>query len=218
MTEPILLSRLHFPVDNLGYGSRAGIWFQGCTIYCRGCISRDTWTFDPATRTDVEAVLAWLRRLDGQVDGVTISGGEPTDQPEALLGLLAGIAEWRGDSEIDVLMYSGRSADTLRHGLPWLWESVDILISEPYEASRAAGCALRGSDNQRVNLLTELARRRYPAESLESTYAPQRTKIGVHVDLESIWLVGLPHHGDLPKLRDHLTERGVELGRTSWLT
>lgn len=39
----MILSRLHFPVTTLGPGRRIGVWFQGCSIRCAGCISRDTW-------------------------------------------------------------------------------------------------------------------------------------------------------------------------------
>ncbi|MCT5046402.1 radical SAM protein, partial [Pseudomonas aeruginosa] len=27
----------------MGTGRRLGIWFQGCSIRCPGCISADTW-------------------------------------------------------------------------------------------------------------------------------------------------------------------------------
>lgn len=39
----LALSRMHFPVTTLGPGDRIGIWFQGCSIRCTGCISKDTW-------------------------------------------------------------------------------------------------------------------------------------------------------------------------------
>ena len=57
---PISLSRLHFPVTTLGPGRRIGIWFQGCSIRCPGCISADTWAFRTAAAmvTDVLALAA----------------------------------------------------------------------------------------------------------------------------------------------------------------
>ena len=209
----MLLSRLHHPVTNLGYGTRAGIWFQGCTVHCRGCVSRDTWAFDEAMRCDVDAVVEWLDGL--AVDGVTISGGEPTDQPEALRALLDRLAE-RDDT--DVLLYSGRSVDYLAARLPWLWDRVDMLISEPFERGSAANCALRGSANQRVHRLTPLAERRYPPESFEEGYAAQRQRISIHADGRSIWMVGIPKVGDLDRMRAALEARGVTTGRTSWLS
>lgn len=39
----LYLSRIHFPVTTLGPGNRIGIWFQGCSIQCQGCVSVDTW-------------------------------------------------------------------------------------------------------------------------------------------------------------------------------
>lgn len=212
----MLLSRVHYPVHNLGYGVRAGIWFQGCTVYCRGCVSRDTWSFDASRQCPVDAVLDWIGDINGPVDGITISGGEPTDQPQALRALLDGVATRRTDT--DVLMYSGRTTQVLRAELPWLWDAVDVLISEPYDTDSAGPAALRGSANQQVHRISELARRRYPDEDFELVYGPQRQQLSVCVDDTAVWLVGIPQPGDLAQLRTALEMRGVAVGRTSWLS
>ncbi|CAM2809611.1 radical SAM protein [Mycobacterium intermedium] len=212
----MLLSRLHHPVRNLGFGVRAGIWFQGCTLYCRGCVSRDTWAFDGSRRCDVEAVLAWLDGL-GALDGITISGGEPTDQPAALRTLLEALKD--RDDDTDVLMFSGRTYERLRVDVPWLWDGlVDLLISDPFEQDRVDDVALRGSTNQRVHRLTDLGQRRYPEEDFEQRYSAQRQQISVNVDEQSVWMVGIPKPGDLARVRDSLEARGVSVGRTSWLS
>ena len=211
----MLLSRLHHPVRNLGYGVRAGIWFQGCTVYCRGCISRDTWAFDESQRCDIAAVTDWLDSLDDPVDGITISGGEPTDQPEALRALLDALAPRRDTA--DILLYSGRTTESLEEQFPWLWERVDLLITDPYDGTRAGAHALRGSGNQRVHRLSRLAQERYPLDAFEATYCPQREQLSVHVDDRAVWLVGIPKPGDLTRLTQSLTERGIAVGRTTWL-
>ncbi|KAF0845281.1 4Fe-4S cluster-binding domain-containing protein [Nocardia caishijiensis] len=214
----LLLSRLHHPVRNLGFGVRAGIWFQGCTVYCRGCIARDTWPFDPDRTYAIAGVLDWLTALPAeQVDGVTISGGEPTDQPAALAALLAGIHAWRGERDIDVLLYSGRDTAFLAEEFGWLAATVDVLVSEPYLLDRADGCALRGSRNQIVQTFSELGARRYPLASLEDDYGPQRNHVSVAVDNGSIWTVGIPLPGDMAAFRTRMTELGIETKRTSWL-
>ena len=91
------LSKLHFPITALGPGRRIGLWLQGCSIRCSGCMSRDTWEFsDESHRVEVllERVTPWL----AEADGITISGGEPFDQPEGLLSFLVGLRErFRGD-------------------------------------------------------------------------------------------------------------------------
>lgn len=212
----MLLSRLHYPVRNLGYGVRAGIWFQGCTVYCQGCISRDTWPFDEAHRSEIASVLDWIDRIDGPIDGITISGGEPTDQPDALRALLDGLSPLRG--ETDIALYSGRSSEHLQRDLPWLWDSVDLLISDPYEAAGASACALRGSENQRVHRLSPLAEQRYPTETFDEVYGSQRQQVSIHVDDHSVWMVGIPQPGDLERMKHALSKRGITVRRTSWLT
>lgn len=212
----LLLSRLHFPVRNLGYGTRAGIWFQGCTIHCAGCISVDTWSFREEQRRSIEDVVAWLDALDPPIDGITISGGEPTDQPDALEALLGALAA--RSASTDVLMYSGRSTEVLQRDFPWLWTRVDVVISEPFDATQMADCALRGSANQRVHLLTDLARRRYPEERIEETYSAQRQQMSINVDGRTIWMVGIPKAGDLAKVERSLARRGITAKRTTWLS
>ncbi|MEV4154906.1 4Fe-4S cluster-binding domain-containing protein [Nocardia salmonicida] len=217
MTETMLLSRLHHPVRNLGFGVRAGIWFQGCTVYCRGCIARDTWHFDADRACAISEVLDWLAALPtDQLDGITVSGGEPTDQPEALAALLTGIHGWRGGRDIDVLLYSGRDTAQLDHEFGWLARYVDVLVSEPFLLDRADECALRGSRNQIVRTFSELGARRYPLASLESDYGPQRNHLSVAVDRGAIWTVGIPLPGDLAALRTRIAEQGIETKRTSW--
>lgn len=213
----MLLSRLHYPVRNLGFGVRVGIWLQGCTVHCRGCVSRDTWVFDESYRCEVDAVIAWLNGIRGPVDGITISGGEPTDQPEALRALLDALSAWRTEGA-DILVYSGKPSTRLEREHPWLWDRVDLLISEPFAPEQSGDCALRGSSNQRVHRCSPLAEQRYPNGSFEDTYGPQRQQISIHVDNTSVWMVGIPKAGDLARMREGLAGRGVAAGRTSWLS
>ncbi|MDA8182863.1 MAG: 4Fe-4S cluster-binding domain-containing protein, partial [Actinomycetota bacterium] len=62
-----------------GPGSRAVIWLQGCDLRCAGCCNPDFLEIRPARTVRVEVVLEWLLGLEG-VEGVTLSGGEPTLQ------------------------------------------------------------------------------------------------------------------------------------------
>src|SRR6185295_15428379 len=76
----IAVSRIHFPITALGPGSRIGIWLQGCSIRCEGCISMDTW--NPGIGiTTLSEVARHLAPMWSQATGITISGGEPFDQP-----------------------------------------------------------------------------------------------------------------------------------------
>lgn len=209
------LSRLHYPVTTLGPGRRAGIWFQGCTIRCPGCMSVDTWPRRPDRSVPVESVLEWLTGLTAQgVDGVTISGGEPTEQPEALVELIAGIDRWRTgqarEPAPDILVYSGRAPEWMAHPDAAMLHGADAVVMGPYLAEMAGSAPLRGSDNQVIVPLTELGRQRYAPDRL-----PPRGRLqGVAGD--GLWLVGIPLPGQLQEIESRLNERGLHLARRSW--
>jgi anaerobic ribonucleoside-triphosphate reductase activating protein len=206
MTSPIALSRVHFPVHTLGPGSRVGIWFQGCSIRCNGCISLDTWAPKPACST----VQDLLRDIDSwleQADGVTISGGEPFDQAGALEELLHGL---RRRPERDILVYSGYALESLN--LSRLAGLIDTLIADPFRADHPQTLALRGSDNQRMVCLTALGRARMSNFDRPASEG-ERTLDLMFADGE-IFMAGIPARGDLAKLRLLLESQGHELNTT----
>src|SRR4051812_5021993 len=104
------LNKAHWPVTVLGPGRRIGLWVQGCSIHCAGCVSQDTWPRDKRKAIAVRDLLTWCRTTTkGELDGVTISGGEPFEQPHALIALLTGLVAWRKELHLDfdILCYSG---------------------------------------------------------------------------------------------------------------
>ncbi|HOD39850.1 MAG TPA: 4Fe-4S cluster-binding domain-containing protein, partial [Candidatus Wallbacteria bacterium] len=85
----IYINKIHYPVNNLGAGTRLGIWFQGCPIRCPGCVNPDTWEAAEEYRLDYTEFINTLVNFENlqAADGVTITGGEPFAQPEALFEL-----------------------------------------------------------------------------------------------------------------------------------
>jgi anaerobic ribonucleoside-triphosphate reductase activating protein len=69
----LFLSRVHYPITTLGHGRRVGIWFQGCSRHCPGCVSADTWT-PGLGETTVEELLVAMKPWLVEADGVTITG------------------------------------------------------------------------------------------------------------------------------------------------
>lgn len=205
------ISRVHHPVTALGAGVRVGLWTQGCAIACRGCVSRDTW--DPAGGVDipVDRLLDRLGHVPGRVDGLTITGGEPSDQPTELTRLLIGARDVAGDrGEVwDILLYSGREGRALRRQLPHIESLVDALVEGPYRAELGGDDALRGSSNQRLVLTTPLAHERYR----DVASWPRRLDVAVTDD--TLYLVGIPRPRDLDRLNDALAG-SVRFGTTSW--
>jgi anaerobic ribonucleoside-triphosphate reductase activating protein len=211
------LNKAHYPVTALGPGRRIGIWTQGCSIRCPGCVSLDTWKPDRSKAIGIEDLLAWCKRVSaGRPDGVTISGGEPFDQPQALGALLDALAGWRRacDHAFDILCYSGYRVEKLRKAHPRLLGRIDALMCDPYVESLATERPWRGSDNQRLVPLTALGHSRYDAYVDAAGDAPKRFQ--VVADGARLWFVGIPHRGDLDRIEQACAERGVSLAATSW--
>uniref|UniRef100_A0AAU2VEA6 Radical SAM protein n=1 Tax=Streptomyces sp. NBC_00003 TaxID=2903608 RepID=A0AAU2VEA6_9ACTN len=213
----IAINRLHYPVTVLGHGVRAGVWVQGCTLACPGCMSRDTWEPRPGTEVDVETVIAWTRRLPGPLDGITVSGGEPFQQPGPLAELLYGLRQLPTEDRgaCDLLVFSGyawpRLRDEVKHQ-PAL-ALCDAVVAGPYMARRNTGSPLRGSDNQEVVPLTPLGRERYGAEAL-AQYGERRLQVTTNGG--DVRVVGIPHRADLARWQAASEARGVTWEGTTW--
>jgi len=163
-----------------GPGVRFVVWFQGCSLGCPGCFNPGTHAAG-GTATDVVALLATIAATAG-IEGVTLSGGEPFEQPEAALALLRGARELG----LSTLAFSGFAIDELR-ARPLgeeLLAALDVLIDGRYVAGERLGTGLRGSANQRIHLLGP----RYTRADVEATpvaevrIAPDGTVVLTGVD------------------------------------
>jgi anaerobic ribonucleoside-triphosphate reductase activating protein len=100
----------------------------------------------------VQRITAHAER--GDIEGVTLSGGEPLQQADAVLSLLQRLRE---RTTLSLVLFSGYTLQEIRD-LPKgtnILGLVDVLIDGRYEARERLGTGLRGSHNQRVHLLTE---------------------------------------------------------------
>lgn len=135
-----------------GPGLRAVVWFQGCTLGCAGC-------FNPATHdphggylADTKTLAARILAATGQIEGVSISGGEPFQQADALLDLV----ERTAASGLSRLLFTGYTLrEVQRRTLgPQILAHLDVLIAGCYIASERLATGLLGSANQQIHLLT----------------------------------------------------------------
>ena len=168
LARPILecpISVLHGPQQRLV------LWVQGCSVKCTdNCIN-------PAALTDVtryqitvtEAIKQVKQRLSGRrdVEGVTILGGEPSDQAEALTPFLEALQQ----QGLGVMLYSGHTLSKLKrldgdkNHIASLLAQVDLLIDGPYiDKLYDISLLWRGSSNQGIHCLTS----RYEKEVLSS--------------------------------------------------
>lgn len=208
------LNKAHFPVTTLGPGRRIGLWTQGCDLGCRGCCARDTWDHDPGRAVPIPALLDWCRAVaPGGPDGITLSGGEPFAQPQALATLIDGLWDWRAELEqpFDILCYSGWPLNRLREQHAEILARLDVLIPEPFLDHRPSGGPWRGSDNQPLVLLSPLAQARYAGVPADG-----RKRLQFNIDGEAIWCIGIPTRGDLAAIEALCRRRGLHLEEVSW--
>ena len=137
-----------------GPGARYTVWVQGCSLGCAGCFNATTHEESgPAVSVAELADRIRGHATRGDIEGITLSGGEPLQQASAVLELLATL---RSTTDLSVVLFSGytrEEIDALPDG-PSVLGHLDVLIDGRYEAPRRLGTGLRGSHNQRVHLMT----------------------------------------------------------------
>ena len=146
------IGRCWYPVTTLGYGKRVGIWFQGCARRCPQCISPEFQDPQMGRYCSPEEVMNCLP-ADGDPDGLTVSGGEPFDQPEGLLEL---VLAWKKRFRDDVLVFTGYTLEELHQMNSPIVEAVlkeiAVLVDGRYIQEENDGIGLRGSANQKVHV------------------------------------------------------------------
>jgi anaerobic ribonucleoside-triphosphate reductase activating protein len=213
----IAINKAHYPVTVLGPGQRIGIWLQGCSIRCPACVSQDTWAADRQREIDIAALLAWCRRVaPAGPDGITISGGEPFDQPKALLALLRAMRRWREElrRDCDILCYSGYPLATLRRRHDNALRLLDAIIPEPYVDGLPLAHVWRGSANQPLVPLSALGAARYQDYRTQPAEAGKRMQVAAEGG--RLWFIGIPQRGDMAALEALCRARGLTMDAVSW--
>lgn len=148
----IRVAAIAAPVRTLGPGRRAVLWVQGCDLRCRGCTSPEWLSVEGGDPFTVDALQSrLLAQIDAHdLDGLTVSGGEPTRQAPALLALWRCLQAAR--PHLDLIVYTGHRLEEAVGAAAELLNAADAVIDGPYEQERDDGRGLRGSSNQRVHL------------------------------------------------------------------
>lgn len=154
-TKWIYISLVAYPVKVLGIGERVGIWTQGCSIRCKGCMSKHTWEFDNSKNIKIDTLLKKLSPL--KTKKVTISGGEPFEQKEFLF-LLKGLRELGFD---DILVYSGYEKSYIFSKFKEHLKYIDVLICGKFIQGYETNKIYKGSKNQKMVILNNKLKLKY---------------------------------------------------------
>jgi anaerobic ribonucleoside-triphosphate reductase activating protein len=140
-----------------GPGARAVVFFQGCSLACPGCQNQHLWPADAGRRLSVFAVASQLVHdsiFSNSHGNVTITGGEPFQQPAELAEL---VYRLRSFGVKNILVYTGYTweelVDPSHPAGPWMkaiLAYIDVLVDGRFEQGRDDPLiAWRGSRNQR---------------------------------------------------------------------
>ena len=143
------------PVKVLGPYARAVIWVQGCDFGCKGCIVPESWDPDAGEEVDISELVAWVLNQTN-IEGITLSGGEPMLQAKALSIFIDRLREAKN---LGVVCYTGyrleylkSQGDTSQNNL---LTKIDLLIDGIYAKTLQSDLLWRGSRNQRLLLLSD---------------------------------------------------------------
>ncbi len=138
-----------------GDGLRAVLWTQGCHRHCPGCHNPETWPFDCGMLVETAWVCEELKKIKGQ-NGLTLTGGEPFEQAEALLKIVQFCKQELG---WNIWAWSGYTYEELKAigGAKWeLVQAIDVLVDGPFViAEKDFKVKFRGSRNQRILYLSD---------------------------------------------------------------
>lgn len=184
----ILLRFWHYPVVTLGPGRRLGLWLQGCSIHCKGCIAPENQPFDTSFSHPLDKLMEDWEPVLNEKPGVTISGGEPLDQADALMELLD-LLKCRG--VMDILIYSGYLKEKVLTLCPELPDRVAALVDGPFVEGAVTSSPWKGSENQTLTVFLDEYREAYEAWSMSAERRMQLIKNDT-----GRYLIGIPRQED----------------------
>lgn len=180
----------HCPVLALGPGRRFGLWLQGCSRNCPGCMSGQYKPYNmPSTRWAAPEELGReiiIACKDFDCGGITISGGEPFEQAVELRQLCAYLHSRNLE---DILVYSGFAAEYLLALYPWIEDLIGCVIDGPFMENFPTEAVWKGSGNQQAWIFNNVQKyRKWLTENKNS--------LQIVTDAQNVHIIGIPRMGD----------------------
>jgi anaerobic ribonucleoside-triphosphate reductase activating protein len=154
---PDLFLRLHHfepRSRSNGPGLRSVLWLQGCTLGCPGCFNPQTHAISGGQLLPVAEISRRITEEIDAIEGVTISGGEPLQQAEALVRLLR---EIRQRTRLSVVLFTGYSWEEAmaQPQAVALLPMIDVLLAGRYRSDLRVASSLLGSSNKTAHFLSQ---------------------------------------------------------------
>lgn len=131
-----------------GPGIRFVIFTQGCPHKCKGCHNPHTHSYKGGMEMDIDEIVERIKK-NPLLKGITLSGGEPFEQPEACLELIKEVKKLN----LDVFGYTGYKIEEILkdQAKKKLLSEIDTLIDGRFiQEEKNLLLKFRGSENQRI--------------------------------------------------------------------
>lgn len=134
-----------------GPGIRTTFFLTGCDRNCPNCFNTDYMDFNHGKKWDEDAereVISYLKLKE--VEGLTVLGGEPFENP---LGLLKALRNIKKEVDKSIWIYTGFVFEDLVNIkiARKILEEIDVLVDGEFiEELKDLSLKFRGSSNQRI--------------------------------------------------------------------
>ena len=181
----MLIHSIHTSKVN-GPGKRLVVWTQGCSKGCKNCFNPATWKFEGLNISPID-IIKEIR----DVDGVTISGGDPLEQ-EDILDLLIPLYDLNLSKGI--ILFSGYTIDEINNSsLRECLNYIDVLIDGRYIDELRISNNFKGSENQNIIYFSDKIK-------------PEELEIDQEIEIGDGYISGFPYID-----KKYLREMGIKL-------
>lgn len=186
-----------------GPGLRYCIWVQGCSQHCEGCMVPETWPVKGGEAIDVQLLIQDILKTP-HIEGVTLLGGEPFEQPEALSQLLKKVKQ----NHLSVLTFTGFTFESLKSSnnghIKDILSLTDLLIDGSFQLKNFdLSRPWVGSSNQRYFFLTD----RYNEQVIDSV----KNAFEIRIDANGKTLIN--GMGDFKQLKTLFLQQETKHGK-----
>lgn len=131
-----------------GPGIRYVIFTQGCPHKCFGCQNPETWDPDGGVVVSMNTIVSDIYNRRRELDGLTISGGEPFMQERELCSFIYNLQYVFRNLDFDVWLYTGYEWEDIKDRP--LTKLVDVVVTGRFQQANKVVGKLYGSSNQKV--------------------------------------------------------------------
>jgi|SRR5271157_742039 len=191
-----------------GPGIRVVAWVQGCTQHCPGCFNSTLWDHEPSNLVDADefAMLIETMAISYGCEGITMTGGEPFEQAEALSCLIRKVKE---DGDLSIVIFTGYELGELESSgnaaIKFILENIDLLIAGRYNQDNKSIRTWNSNADKTFHFLSD----RYDSSILDQDSAS--IEINFSKDAGALVYTGFPDAFDIQAFSDILQESGLQL-------